>query len=284
MTDRQSFIDKMLESPNDDTVRLVYADWLDEFGDCDRDRATAEFIRLSCKMVASPRLSLPEGKWLGDGPQGRYTVPGCESLIPSLFAYIRKRNNSFTDTLQYQRYGTVPLKWRREGRWLEIKYKNSPSLPFVANIIRIEFWRGFVRKVVSADYETSDEFIKLILPDQPLCEPTLRFIDNDVPNRWSCSIHSGSIGPKGHSIISRLPVKTQPDRVTRGEGYDFFTWEGDVNKPHRWSPQKRRYYAVACLLRHTAMMETTPLPVPSEQSESASPEAPVPSPEPAVRP
>jgi uncharacterized protein (TIGR02996 family) len=53
------------ESPNDDTPRLVYADWLDEHGDPNR----AEFIRVGCQKEReeyySPRwleLNRREGK------------------------------------------------------------------------------------------------------------------------------------------------------------------------------------------------------------------------------
>lgn len=42
MTDEDAFLRKLLDSPADDVVRLVYADWLDERG----DTAKAEFLRL----------------------------------------------------------------------------------------------------------------------------------------------------------------------------------------------------------------------------------------------
>lgn len=259
MTDRESFISAILERPSDDVCRLAFADWLDEFGDCDRDRATAEFIRLSCKMVASPRLSLPEGKWLDKGMN-------YAALLPTLFAWIDTFNEKHREAREWFGAERRPsVTWGRKGRNLEIKWRQSPL--YIPEICTIELWRGFVRKVVNRHYETSDEFIKLILPDQPLCEPTLRFIDNDVPNRSSCGIHSGSIGPKGQSIISGFPAKTKPDRVTRRVGYDMLVWEDDANIPHRWSPQKRRYYAVAWLLRRTAMMEAPSVPV--TQTEGA---------------
>src|SRR5882724_7795804 len=41
------FLGAILESPDDDGPRLVYADWLDERGDHDR----AEFIRLQCELA-----------------------------------------------------------------------------------------------------------------------------------------------------------------------------------------------------------------------------------------
>lgn len=50
MSDQAAFLDAIRRDPDDDTLRLVYADWLDENADglTDVDRAHAEYIRLSC--------------------------------------------------------------------------------------------------------------------------------------------------------------------------------------------------------------------------------------------
>jgi uncharacterized protein (TIGR02996 family) len=50
MLDRRPFIDAILENPDDDTSRLVYADYLEECGN-DSDRARAEFIRIGCEVA-----------------------------------------------------------------------------------------------------------------------------------------------------------------------------------------------------------------------------------------
>jgi uncharacterized protein (TIGR02996 family) len=47
MTHDDAFLQAILEDPDDDTPRLVYADWLDENGQHDR----AEFIRLQCELA-----------------------------------------------------------------------------------------------------------------------------------------------------------------------------------------------------------------------------------------
>ena len=46
MTDREALYRAILDAPDDDAPRLVYADWLDEHGDPDR----GEFIRLQCEL------------------------------------------------------------------------------------------------------------------------------------------------------------------------------------------------------------------------------------------
>jgi uncharacterized protein (TIGR02996 family) len=47
MNDRESFLRAIEAEPDDDTVRLVFADWLDDNGDPDR----ARFIRLQCEYA-----------------------------------------------------------------------------------------------------------------------------------------------------------------------------------------------------------------------------------------
>jgi uncharacterized protein (TIGR02996 family) len=48
VTERDALLRVVLAQPECDAARLVYADWLQEYGD-DADRARAEFIRLTCR-------------------------------------------------------------------------------------------------------------------------------------------------------------------------------------------------------------------------------------------
>lgn len=45
----REFLDKLAASPDDDAIRLVYADWLEEHGQPRR----AEFLRIQCKLVTA---------------------------------------------------------------------------------------------------------------------------------------------------------------------------------------------------------------------------------------
>src|SRR5688500_14989487 len=45
-----AFLDALRDDPDDDTTRLVYADWLDEHGECER----AGFIRLAVRLERLP--------------------------------------------------------------------------------------------------------------------------------------------------------------------------------------------------------------------------------------
>src|SRR5262245_58438359 len=49
-TDEQSFLDAIRAEPDDDTARLVYADWLTEHGRADR----AAFIRTEIELARTP--------------------------------------------------------------------------------------------------------------------------------------------------------------------------------------------------------------------------------------
>ena len=71
------FIDAIRISPDDDSPRLVFADWLDEHG----ESARAEFIRVQCELAPMPTferryeelhvrqlelLARHETEWLGE--------------------------------------------------------------------------------------------------------------------------------------------------------------------------------------------------------------------------
>jgi uncharacterized protein (TIGR02996 family) len=56
--DDNAFLCKLLENPADDTVRLVYADWLDERDD-DESKTKAQFLRLTARLRERKRTA----KW-----------------------------------------------------------------------------------------------------------------------------------------------------------------------------------------------------------------------------
>jgi uncharacterized protein (TIGR02996 family) len=75
----EAFRRDILANPDDDAVRLIYADWLDE--QCDRDRA--DFIRVQCRLAqlkdidaekidledhAAELLGIHEGRWRDEIP------------------------------------------------------------------------------------------------------------------------------------------------------------------------------------------------------------------------
>lgn len=59
MTDEQSLLATILNNPDDDTPRLVFADWLDENGQEER----AELIRVQIELARYPTASLRSREW-----------------------------------------------------------------------------------------------------------------------------------------------------------------------------------------------------------------------------
>jgi uncharacterized protein (TIGR02996 family) len=51
MTDEADFLRAIIERPDDDLPRRVFADWLDEHGQPER----AEFIRVQCELAGMPQ-------------------------------------------------------------------------------------------------------------------------------------------------------------------------------------------------------------------------------------
>jgi uncharacterized protein (TIGR02996 family) len=54
MTDGYALLRAIEADPDEDTTRLVYADWLEEHATSDADRGRAEFIRLQCATAREP--------------------------------------------------------------------------------------------------------------------------------------------------------------------------------------------------------------------------------------
>lgn len=56
MTDRESMIGSICEQPHDTTLRLIFADWLEERGECER----AEFIRCQVELASLGHKPYPD--------------------------------------------------------------------------------------------------------------------------------------------------------------------------------------------------------------------------------
>src|SRR5262245_54494625 len=67
MSTADALLRDICENPEDDTPRLVYADWLDEHGDADR----AELIRVQCEQARLPK----------DDPRGKELSQRAEELL-----------------------------------------------------------------------------------------------------------------------------------------------------------------------------------------------------------
>jgi uncharacterized protein (TIGR02996 family) len=120
-----AFLEAIAEQPEDDLPRLVYADWLEEYGD-EAERARAEFIRLQCRRA---RLSLED--------------PELESLLGQEVVLLRAHWNAWTEPL---RELVGPGASRQGGIWL---WRNPDTLTPAEwrSVLRVNFRRGFVERL-----------------------------------------------------------------------------------------------------------------------------------------
>jgi uncharacterized protein (TIGR02996 family) len=86
MTPEDAFLQTIRENPDDDTPRLVYADWLDEKGQPER----AEFIRVQCEAATLA---------LGDPRRQRLETRGRKLLGRHAAAWLGRLNGSLRQRL-----------------------------------------------------------------------------------------------------------------------------------------------------------------------------------------
>lgn len=88
--EQRRFLDTIIENPDEDAPRLVFADWLEENGEAKR----AEFIREGCRHGQEQK---PRYRWI--------TYP---------ITIICKWRRGFVETVHAQRYSA----WRADGQYL----------------------------------------------------------------------------------------------------------------------------------------------------------------------
>ena len=114
MTDRQALLAAVCANPDDDTPRLVFADWLEENGEPER----AEFIRLQVEQADVSRTSARRvelaGKrmrelWDQYGAKWRLELPGIDGVFwhDAFFRGFVERAVVATDGLLVQHRSTI---------------------------------------------------------------------------------------------------------------------------------------------------------------------------------
>jgi uncharacterized protein (TIGR02996 family) len=225
MSTLSALLEAVRAHPGEDTPRLVLADWYDEFGTCDRHRATAEFIRLSC--TGQKALPAKAGEWLA-GPDAGAVNCGWRRLVPGLLNWITDDHPPRTSIRAY-----------RTGRWIELHYcglrwqdpadAGGDTWP-ILDRCDIEFTRGFVARVVFRDWRFCDTVLPLLLADQPFVDPELTGFCRTEPE-WevvpdpyrqqpvshpkggmamSATVQRSRVGP----AFDNLPARDPPDANT----------------------------------------------------------------------
>lgn len=165
MSTHHELLKAIVANYKEDTPRLAYADWLDEFGDCDRHAATAEFIRLSCPPRANPRP---------------------RDMPPKAYAWLRRNWKRLVPTVaalqlrvsEDSRWST-PENW--QGRYLGLRFSYSPISEFHEDSeywptfpALLEFWKGFCVGVTAEPWPESPkmgdriQLFPALIRDQPL--------------------------------------------------------------------------------------------------------------------
>lgn len=150
MTD-QHFLAAVLANPDDDTPRLIYADWLDE----QRQGERAEFIRVQVAIAAEE--SYPGDRWCAEaGGKLRVGVADCHKCRPCL---LRRREGELLKG---------PLGWDQSAVWGKVTWAFKGLW---------HFRRGFVETVeITADCWLAHA--DAILAAQPVQHVTLMTMPN----------------------------------------------------------------------------------------------------------
>lgn len=167
MNDRTSFLDAIHREPADDTVRLVYADWLDENGAGDLDTATATFIRLSCARTGKRRMPdeayswLLTWTWAADQKVPPVPVENWRRLVPRLVACHRPY------------YADDKIDATRSGRFVTARgaFVCGAGVRRMLPLrrVKLSFARGFLEDFALSLPSYRDAIAPVLLRDQPLC-------------------------------------------------------------------------------------------------------------------
>lgn len=263
MSDRSALLAAIKASPDQDTPRLMYADYLDDHPESDRDVATAEFIRITCDMRVKPKMAtIKAGKWLDlgeefDFPTGQQTAFGNYSrLCPLLTGWMAVVNRTAHRVVPGGwEFGYPRVSLTRNGRWLEMRHRKSVN--WMPELTRIEFWRGFVRRVIYRHWADADITLALILADQPLVEPEIASaFGNTYRSREDrVYIYDGTIGPHVERHLTTLGPAYSPDRTDVLGGrlptdqYRRHVWHQTWGKR---GPQDRARWAICMAMRLAA--------------------------------
>ncbi|AMV30081.1 hypothetical protein VT84_37150 [Gemmata sp. SH-PL17] len=163
MSERAALLTAIRNHLDDDTPRLVYADWLDEHAVDDRDRATAEFIRASCLGRNHPTGYMPRKayKWIGE--HWRRLLPlTLGHHVPTWWTIGR-------DAAQV----TEDVRWMRSGREIQA-HMHLPAGPHAGDLkwhaVQFEFNRGFLQWARAYSYHVTERLRGPILADQPFAQ------------------------------------------------------------------------------------------------------------------
>ncbi len=150
MDERQALMAAIIANPDDDTPRLVFADWLQEHGD-KHGQARAEFIRLQCELAqqgeSNPRTpetrraaalkSKHMAKWVGPLSKGRTGLKFARGILQDWYvtaAEFAKKLHQEAVCEGFPRVGVYDLLTTGGTKHVEV-IANSPAIEWVSAIL-----------------------------------------------------------------------------------------------------------------------------------------------------
>jgi uncharacterized protein (TIGR02996 family) len=208
MFERTALLQAIVSNPLEQLPRLVYADWLDEYGTTDLDKATSQFIRISCKSgnkgVTMPRTAY---KWLHKN---------WRRLIPSVMA---------VHTVVYLHQDEHEARWSadEDGAKLtelpelvgsQINHYVGVTMPLRHGGTRTYtcgfsalFKYGFLKSLRLGSEFARVKLLPLFLADQPI----LALTESAAASPAAGSTSSGSIQVQDLSLLSASSPPASPD-------------------------------------------------------------------------
>ena len=210
MNERDAFMSEIRANPYDNTVRLAYADWLEETG---TDPDHAEFIRAQIGL-----LSVPECKQLHCWDGNELCSGECvllkkankiNSKLDIHFRSCVKCRKCYGEGKSYEHLGLCRCYEcggsDDDGALLRTVLYNSPHLQ-KGEMIKILYQRGFISRVFVPSFSnlirSGDDFAKLLLLDQIM-----------IPNYYRCITH---VIP-----VNMIPIEVDEKSIASGYAWTF---------------------------------------------------------------
>lgn len=164
MTSREDLLEAIRSKKEEDTPRLLYADYLEEFGRGDIDAATVEFVRVACPVERG------KAKWQTRMPLAAYDwlYGNWDRLVPSYAATLER------PTIVLAITGRKRPMFFVNGRVVETYWK-PPQKPDTSITVRhfsvrLVFWKGFLVNCPLTTRVYASQILALLRTDQPLVE------------------------------------------------------------------------------------------------------------------
>jgi uncharacterized protein (TIGR02996 family) len=137
MSDEAAFLEAIRQSPYDETVRLVYADWLDEQGD-----KRSEFLRVEARLrqIDSQDPSYPTtlNRWLQ--LRDEVSAEWVDTLGPRVSGLLLP--SELIDVLEKKRWGCQEAQYARDESWSMYTYSHELMRINTENVCERLQWLG----------------------------------------------------------------------------------------------------------------------------------------------